>query len=88
MLDRTIHLGLSTGTDGMWLNALGGTHLFKIQHPDVGARPGTLVIRADAPPPKIHVMHFTRDEFKEEDVTDTDQLHAAYDSDTITRGDV
>ncbi|WP_339911079.1 magnesium/cobalt transporter CorA [Symmachiella dynata] len=72
----------------MWLNALGGKSLFKKRHPDVGARPGTLVISEDASQPKIHVMHFTPDELKEEDVTDTEQLRAAYDPNTTTWVDV
>ncbi len=72
----------------MWLNALGGQSLFKKNHPDIGARPGTLVISADAPSPKIHVMHFTPTELKEEDVTDTEQLRAAHDPNTTTWVDV
>ena len=65
------------------------TKLFKKRHPKVGARPGTLVIAEDAPPPKIRVMHFTPDELtEEEDVTDPDTLRAAHSSDTVTWVDV
>ncbi len=72
----------------MWMNAVRSMPLFKKQHPAVGARPGTLVIREDAPPPKIRAMHFTADDLKEEDVTDPDQLRAAHDPGTVSWIDV
>ncbi|MBN2473621.1 MAG: magnesium/cobalt transporter CorA [Pirellulales bacterium] len=61
---------------------------FKKRHPPVGARPGTLVIAQDAPPPKLHVVHYTPDDVREEDVQDIEQLHEALSEDTVTWVDV
>lgn len=64
------------------------TAIFTKRHPKVGARPGTLVIAQDSPPPKIHVMNFTPDQFTEEDVTDVDSLRTAHEKDAVTWVDV
>ena len=62
--------------------------IFTKKHPEVGSRPGTLVISQDSPPPKIHVMHFTPDEVVEEDVTDVETLRAAHEKNAKTWVDV
>jgi len=62
--------------------------MFRKQHPEIGASPGTLVIQEDAPPPKIRVMHFTKERLQEDDVTDPEQLVAALDPETVTWVDV
>ena len=61
--------------------------MFHKRH-QVGARPGTLLIAEDSPPPKIHVMHFSPDELTEEDVTDVGSLRAAHDPNTVTWVDI
>ena len=62
--------------------------MFKKRHPEVGARPGTLVIAESAQIPKIHVMHFNAKQVTEEEVTDLETLWKAHDEDTITWVDV
>ncbi len=62
--------------------------VFKKRHPPVGARPGTLVIANGAPPPKIHVIHYTSDTVREEDTTDVQQLREALSEDVVTWVDV
>lgn len=62
--------------------------LFKKQHPKVGARPGTLVIKKDAPVPKIHLMQITPGSVEEEDVTNPESLRVAHSPDTVTWIDV
>lgn len=62
--------------------------LFKKRHPQVGARPGTLVIAEDSPLPKVHVMHITPDHVHEEDVTDPEMLRSAYSPDAVSWIDV
>jgi magnesium transporter len=62
--------------------------IFAKRHPKIGARPGTLVIAADAPLPKIRVMHFSPDRLTEHDVADPAELDAAFDPDTISWIDV
>ena len=62
--------------------------IFSKLHPEVGARPGTLVINDDSPPPKIRVMQFTPTDAREEDVTDPEALRSAHDPDGVTWVDV
>ena len=62
--------------------------LFKKQHPKVGARPGTLVIKEDSPVPRVRVMHIQPDSVQEEDMTDPESLRAAYSPDTVSWIDV
>lgn len=62
--------------------------IFSKLHPEVGARPGTLVINEDAPPPKIRVMQFTPTDATEKDVTDPESLRSAHDPDAVTWVDV
>ncbi len=61
---------------------------FTKRRPEVGARPGTLVIANEAPPPKVHVIHFTSTEVREEDVTDPERLRAVHRADAVTWVDV
>ena len=61
---------------------------FKKRHPSVGARPGTLVIGEDAPPPKIRIIHYTRDDVRDEEVTDIEQLREAFSENSVTWVDV
>ncbi len=62
--------------------------IFTKQHPEVGARPGTLVIDKNAPPPRIRAMHFTPHNVIEEDVTDADTLRNVHSPDTVSWVDV
>ena len=39
-----------------------GSAAFRKRHPDVGARPGTLVIAEDAPPPRIRMISYDANE--------------------------
>jgi magnesium transporter len=50
--------------------------LRKKQHPPVGARPGTLVVAAEAPAPRIRVIHYTSDQVTEADIVEPDELRA------------
>ena len=62
--------------------------IFKKRHPSVGARPGTLVIAENAPPPKVRVIHYTSNDVREEEVTDIEQLREALSEDSVTWVDV
>ena len=61
--------------------------MFHKQHPDVGARPGTLVISDDAPEPRIRVMRFGTEGFVENDISDIDSIEEPNDE-TVTWIDV
>ncbi|MDA1053431.1 MAG: magnesium/cobalt transporter CorA [Planctomycetota bacterium] len=65
-----------------------GTTAFKKRHPEVGARPGTLIIADDAPPPKIRMISYDRDECHELEINDANQLAAALDPGNVTWVDV
>ena len=62
--------------------------VFTKKHPDVGSRPGTLVIDKDAPLPRIHVMHLSPSEVIEEDVTDPEVLRTSHGDGTVTWVDI
>ena len=62
--------------------------MFKKRHPAVGARPGTLVARDDAPPTRIHMIRYTAQEVVETDVDDPQDLAAALSGDGVTWVDV
>lgn len=62
--------------------------MFKKSHPRVGARPGTLAIADDAPPPQIHIMRFTPDRMWEAAVLQTDALKFEPQENEITWVDV
>ncbi len=42
--------------------------MFRKRHPPRGARPGTLVLPKDSPPPRIHAIHYAQADLKEFDV--------------------
>lgn len=65
-----------------------GGALFKKRHTEVGARPGTLVIGDDAPPPKIHMISYDLDEVIERDIHSAAELSAAFDPANVTWVDV
>jgi magnesium transporter len=46
----------------------GGVRSFHKAHPSAGARPGTLVIPADAPAPRLFVMRYTPDALEEREL--------------------
>ncbi len=51
-----------------------GSVLFKKRHPQVGARPGTLMINDEAPPPCIHLIRYTADNVREQEIDDIEML--------------
>ena len=65
-----------------------GSAIFKKRHPEVGARPGTLVIASDAPPPRIRMISFDADEVHDQVVVDAPELAAALDPGSVTWVDV
>ena len=50
---------------------------FRKRQPQIGARPGTLVIADDAPRPRIHLIRFSEHEVHECDVDSVDELTGA-----------
>ena len=55
--------------------------IFTKRHPQVGARPGTLVIPKQAPSPRIHLIAYTADDVREVDVEAVEQLEEAFSED-------
>jgi magnesium transporter len=62
--------------------------IFRKRHPPAGSGPGTLVVADDALPPRIHVIQFTRDQLRELDVADVDELPGLLAPDRVTWIDV
>ena len=62
--------------------------MFKKQHPKAGSRPGTLVIAADSPPPQIHVISYSQQEVREDEIADLAALKQAFDDKDTTWIDV
>lgn len=62
--------------------------MFTKRHPQVGSRPGTLVIPAEAPPPQIHLISFAPNHLHEADITDVEELREAFDEKNITWVDI
>ncbi len=62
--------------------------VFAKRHPKVGARPGTLVIPKEAPPPAIHVITYSTAQVREIDVADPDELQEAFDESNVTWVDI
>ena len=62
--------------------------MFRKKHPKAGAKPGTLVIASDSPPPQIRVMSYSQEKVSEDDVTDPSLLNAAFDEKNTTWIDV
>ncbi|MEM9940623.1 MAG: magnesium/cobalt transporter CorA [Planctomycetota bacterium] len=52
--------------------------MFSKQHPEVGARPGTIVIKESAPKPKIRLIQFSNSEeaVRDEEVTDLNTIRS------------
>ena len=62
--------------------------VFKKRHPQVGARPGTLVIEADAPQPKVRMINYTKSDVGDHEVTDLSKLAIALETSSVTWVDV
>lgn len=62
--------------------------MFRKRHPPMGARPGTLVVDAEAPQPRVHVIDYTGTQVDETDVTDVQTLKHYVDSASVTWIDV
>ena len=61
---------------------------FKKKHTQVGARPGTLVIPKDAPPPKITSIHYSGTEHRITSVDSVDELSEAFSENEVTWIDI
>lgn len=61
---------------------------FKKNHTKVGARPGTLVIPKEAPPPKITSIHYSATEHRAVTVDSLDELTEAFNEDEVTWVDI
>lgn len=62
--------------------------LFRKRHPKVGARPGTLVIPKDAPPPKITTIQYNESDHQVSSVDDVEELSEAFKGDGVTWVDI
>lgn len=62
--------------------------MFSKRHPRVGARPGTLVIPKESPPPKLRLMSYTPTDLQEADVDNVEQLGVAFADESVTWIDV
>jgi magnesium transporter len=63
-------------------------HSFRKERPPEGARPGTLAIPADSPPPRIYVYRYTREALHEHEVHDVEELARCLESPEPTWIDV
>lgn len=61
---------------------------FRRAHPAAGARPGTLVIPAGSPPPRIFVVHYGPDEVTEREIASPADLPDTFPEGTVTWVDV
>jgi len=62
--------------------------VFQKHNPEVGARPGTLAIPPDSPPPKITVVQYDREGVERHEVVDPKELRALENTDRVTWVDV
>jgi magnesium transporter len=62
--------------------------MFRKQHPQAGARPGTLLISADAPPPRIRMVQYSTDAVTDEVIDDAAGLRDRVLPDRVTWIDV
>lgn len=62
--------------------------MFRKRHPPVGARPGTLVLSPELPPPRIHAFCYDKDTVEEHDVPDAEALRKVLARDKVTWIDV
>lgn len=58
--------------------------MFKKNHPEIGSRPGTLVLRDDAPPPVIRVVQYSRQAVFEHTVRSVEDIKSYLRDDQIT----
>jgi len=65
-----------------------GSAAFKKRHPDVGARPGTLMISDDAAQPKIRMISYDANECREMEINSAEELAVALDPGDVTWVDV
>ena len=65
-----------------------GSAFFKKRHPQIGARPGTLLFAADAPPTKIRMISYDKDRVRDEEVHDVQALCAAIENGHVTWVDI
>lgn len=49
---------------------------YQKRHPPAGARPGTLIIPPDSPPPVVNVFEFTPETLEERNITDVETLES------------
>lgn len=63
-------------------------NLFRKRYTKVGARPGTLVIPKESPPPKISSIHYSDSEYRTSSVDSVDQLKQACQEGEITWVDI
>ena len=61
---------------------------FQKKHTKVGARPGTLNIAKDAPPPKISSIHYSETEHRSLTVDSVDELTEAFNENEVTWVDI
>lgn len=63
-------------------------NLFRKRHTKIGARPGTLVIPKEAPPPKISSIHYSEAEHRTVSVDTVEELTEAFHADEVTWVDI
>lgn len=61
---------------------------FKKNHTKVGARPGTLVIAEDSPPPRITSIHYSATDHRTASVASVDELTEAFNEHEVTWIDI
>ncbi len=64
------------------------TRFFRKKHTQVGARPGTLVISKEAPPPRITSIHFSETTHRASTVDSVEELTEAFNEEEITWVDI
>lgn len=64
------------------------SYFFRKKHTKVGARPGTLVISKEAPPPIISLTHYSESTHSTSTVETVDELAAAFNEDEVTWVDI
>lgn len=62
--------------------------MLKKRHPSTGARPGTLIIPADALPPKIQLIQYSPQKAESRSIEDVDEIRDWLDNETVTWIDV
>jgi|GEM_PF-5658948 len=62
--------------------------MFRKKHPKAGARPGTLLIHHESPPPVIRVMEYTPESVKEHEIAEVDELRRFLQADASVWVDV